>query len=72
MCPGSEASHTVNADVGGRVSCSNVIMIGGHRVYFVFRVLSFARKVGFVDLCQHCVLLFNVDKVTNFYETKLT
>ena len=71
MCPGSEASHTVNADVGGTDSCSNVIIIGGHTIFF-FQNPFFARKGGFVNLCQHCVFLFNADKVSNFYETKLT
>jgi len=34
MCPGSEASHTVNADVGGTDSCSNIIITGGHNLFF--------------------------------------
>jgi hypothetical protein len=71
MCPGSQASHTVNTDVGGMDSCSNIIIIEGYTIYFFSPFLCAEKGGGFVDLCQHCMFLFNVDKVMNFYETKL-
>ena len=59
----------------GMDSCSNVIIIGGHTNSFqspFFCAQGGGGGGGFVDLCQHCVFQFHVDKVTNFYETKLT